>query len=79
MHEPWCAIGLPLIAKCSTFVRECIYVFKILRQTTVEQSELEILQNNYINEGEKSQTSFEAFLSACNHYFYSKKQTNKKI
>ena len=32
------------------------------------------LQNNYINDGEKSKTTFEAILSACNH-FYSKKLT----
>ena len=62
--------GLRSHHQCIGYVQIYIYVFKILRQTIVEQSELETLQNNYINEGEKSKTSFEAFLGACNHYFY---------
>ena len=35
-----------------------IYVLKILRQTFVGQFEVEVFQNNYMNEGEKSKTSF---------------------
>ena len=51
-----------------------MYMFKILRQTVVWNNlSWKYLRNNYINEGEKLKTSFEAFLSACNYYFYPKK------
>ena len=61
----------PMCRLCSN-IYNC--VFKILRQTLLWNNlRWKYLQNNCINEGEKSKTSFEAFLSVCDHYFYPNK------
>ena len=48
-----------------------IYVFKILRQTIVEQSEVEIFIILMAVENKK--TGFEVLFITYNHYLYSKK------
>ena len=47
-----------------------IYVFKILRQSIVEQSDVEITT---LMEVKTQEQVLRLFFNMCNHYFYSKK------